>query len=557
MFLKHLYLLCAVFLHLLVCEFSKQYLHLPTDSATNPFITSKVNISSYVWPFPTTIKCTENAYFIRNNEMHFALMEPGLFPNAHPILFQAFDEYHQIILNQIRQIPDTFQHTPELSGVLLEFIQLNVTLNSDDVSLTFDMKEDYTLSIEYPASTLIASTVYGALRGIETFSQMILEYSDSNLYLHQCEVTDTPYFKYRGILYETSHHFLPVPLLKRHIDAMAWNKFNVFHWHIVDIPAFPYVSTTFPEMSAKGAYSPRHIYTKSDVQEVISYANQHGIRVIAEFDTPGHTDSWGRGQPNLLTPCYTNGKPDGTYGPINAISNATWPFLRALFAEVVQDFRDPYIHLGGDEVNFRCWESNPDIQQWMRERGYTRYAKFEEFYMAELIGLVEQLNKRYVVWQDVFDNGIKLKADTIIQVWNGGLNWTAEVRSVTGAGHQTILSSCWYLDLVSPSDDFYGYFRCDPHSFGGSSAQQKLVLGGEAAIWSRYMDGTNSLSRTWPRACPTAERLWTGPSTVGISDREIHDRLQKQRCRLLNRELPAEPIEFGHCTYPWLNLPTF
>ena len=544
-------------IHLVSSEIPKQPLLLPTGTGTNPFITSKVNISSYLWPFPTTIKCTENAYFIRNNEMHFALMEPGLFPNAHPILFKAFDDYHQIILNQIKPIPGTFLYTPTYtSRVKLEFIQLNVTLLSDDVTLTLDMKEDYTLSIAYPASTLTASTVYAALRGIETFSQLILAYSDNNLYLHECEISDAPHFKHRGILYETSHHFLPVPLLKRHIDAMAWNKFNVFHWHIVDIPAFPYVSTTFPEMSAKGAYSPRHLYSKSDVQEVINYANQHGIRVFAEFDTPGHTDSWGLGQPHLLTPCYTDGKPDGSYGPINALSNVTWPFLRALFAEVIQDFRDAYIHLGGDEVSFNCWASNPDIQKWMQEKGYTHYAKFEEYYMGQLIGLVEQLNKRYIVWQEVFDNGNKLKEEAIIQVWKGGHNWAAEMRSITEAGHQTILSSCWYLDLVSPSDDFYGYFRCDPLNFGGSSAQQKLVMGGEAAIWSRYMDGTNSLSRTWPRACPAAERLWTGPSTVGISNKEIHDRLQKQRCRLLNRELPAEPIQFGHCTYPWLNLPT-
>ncbi|KAI6649480.1 Beta-hexosaminidase subunit alpha-like [Oopsacas minuta] len=535
--------------YILLCLYLYLY---PTAIAKAISISTKANISSYVWPYPTSIKCSDRAFLIANKEMHFALMEPGLFPNAHPILFQAFDEYHHIILNLTKQIPDSFTQISN-SHFKLEFIQLNVTLKNDDVTLTYETKEDYVLSVDYPASTLTATTVYGALRGLETFSQLILEYNDSQLYLHQCVITDAPYFKHRGILYDTSRHYLPVSLLKKHLDVMAWNKFNVFHWHIVDIQSFPYTSTMFPDLSDKGAYSPRHVYSKSDIHDVITYANMHGIRVMVEFDTPGHTASWGKGQPDLLTTCYQDDKPDGTYGPINAISDTTWPFLTALFKEIVTDFKYQYIHLGGDEVRFDCWKSNPSIQKWMKDMNYTDYAMFEQYYMSKLIELIEQLDKSYIVWQEVFDNGNKLKEDTIIHVWKGGALWTIEMRKITAAGYHTLLSSCWYLDLISIKPDYYRYFRCNPLDFGGTTAQQSLVMGGEAAIWSELVDGTNSLSRTWPRAGPTAERLWTGSSTIGISDDEIYDRLKKHRCRLLNRGIPAEPLGPGYCTYPWVS----
>ena len=540
-------LLCSVIFLSVSSEFSKVLLS--SDTIPLSSIKTSVNISSYVWPYPSKIKCTDNAFNILRNEMHFALMSPGMFTNVKPILNNAFIEYYHIIHDLTRQIPDDYQQTSIGGG--LGFIQLNVTLSTDDISLTPDTKEDYSLSVGYPASTLMATTVYGALRGLETFSQLILQDSNNYTYLHECDITDTPRFQHRGLLYDTSRHYLPVSILKTHLDVMAWHKYNVFHWHIVDMQAFPYVSSTFPDLSDKGAYSPRHVYTKSNVQEVIAHANMHGIRVMVEFDTPGHTDSWGLGQPELLTTCYTDGEPDGTYGPVNAISEVTWPFLTSLFKEIVSDFKDKYLHLGGDEVDFKCWKSNPEIQLWMLERNYTNYAKFEELYMGKLIQLVEQLNKSYVVWQEVFDNGNKIKEDTIIHVWKGKDKWESEMYNVTSAGYHTLLSSCWYINNISPTPDYDKYFRCNPLDFGGTTKQQSLVLGGEAALWGEWVDGTNSLSRLWPRASPTAERLWTGPSTIGISNAEIYDRLHKHRCRLLNRGVPAEPLGPGHCTYPW------
>lgn len=117
-------------------------------------------------------------------------------------------------------------------------------------------------------------------------------------------IEDKPRLPHRGLLLDTSRHFLPVKDILLTLDAMSYNKLNVFHWHIVDDNSFPFESAIFPELSSKGAYHPSMIYKRSDIEEIINFARLRGIRVIPEFDTPGHTESWGQGYPELLTKCY-------------------------------------------------------------------------------------------------------------------------------------------------------------------------------------------------------------------------------------------------------------
>jgi hexosaminidase len=117
-------------------------------------------------------------------------------------------------------------------------------------------------------------------------------------------ISDTPKVLHRGLLIDTGRHFIPVEDILLILDAMSYNKLNVLHWHIVDDDSFPYLSTAFPEMAVKGAFHPLLVYTVDDRKKVVEYARMRGIRVIPEFDSPGHIRSWGLSHPKLLTTCY-------------------------------------------------------------------------------------------------------------------------------------------------------------------------------------------------------------------------------------------------------------
>jgi hexosaminidase len=190
-----------------------------------------------------------------------------------------------------------------------------------------------------------------------------------------------------------------------------------------------------------------HTYSPEDVQTVIDYAYNRGVRVIPEFDTPGHSLSWGVGYPQLLTACYDGAQPNGQYGPINPTNPFVYQFLQKLFSELKQVFPDQYVHIGGDEVDFSCWQSNPQCQQWMQQNNYTNYAMLEQYYETSLLNVLNQIGVSYICWEDVFDNGVKLNPDTVVEVWRDG--WNSTIASVTEAGYRTILSTPWYLNYIA------------------------------------------------------------------------------------------------------------
>lgn len=205
-------------------------------------------------------------------------------------------------------------------------------------------------------------------------------------------------------------------VLEQILDGMAYNKMNVFHWHIVDDHSFPYQSIKYPELT-KGAYHKSMIYSQQEVAKIIELARQRGIRVMAEFDTPGHTRSWGASHPELLTKC--GGPYEGQLGPINPIKDEIYDFVFNLFEELAKVFPDKYLHLGGDEVGFECWETNQEIVDYMKTFNMTSFSQIEELYIQKLIDKVSSMDVNSIVWQEVYTNGVRLPEGTVVHVWTG------------------------------------------------------------------------------------------------------------------------------------------
>jgi len=436
-------------------------------------------------------------------------------------------------------------------------LTIAITVVDEKQVLNSNTVESYSLLLlTSQQSTIKAHSVFGVLYALDTLAQLVVR-NANNWELAQVSITDFPRFSFRGFLHDTSRHFLSVKVLKTLIDAMAAAKLNVLHWHIVDDQSFPFVSRNLPRLSEKGAYGQlkSHMYSPADVKDIINYAMMRGVRVVPEFDTPGHVRSWGLGYPDLTTQCYTNGTQNGCTGPLNPTDPTVYILLKSLFSEINQTFYDDYIHIGGDEVGFDCWQSNPAIQAWMNTKGWTNYALLEQYYETKLINIIEQTQKHYIVWQEVFDNGIKIAPQTIIDVWKSG--WQQELQTVTLNNFQSILSSPWYLNYI---EDPYSwgsnwgawedYYLIEPLNFTGTEQQKKLVIGGEGCMWGEFSDNTNVITNTWPRAASVAERLWSAETVRDLND--AMGRIFDFTCELIRRNIPAQPaVGPSFCKYEY------
>ncbi|KAI1304962.1 Beta-hexosaminidase subunit alpha [Halotydeus destructor] len=235
---------------------------------------------------------------------------------------------------------------------------------------------------------------------------------------------------------------------------------------------------------------------------------------------------------------------DGTYGPVDPSQESVYSFLQQFFAEVTSTFPEQFIHLGGDEVAFKCWQSNPDITKFMQSKAIKTYADLESYYLQRVVDIVGGLNKSYIVWQEVFDNGVQLRPDTVVHIWKHDGKWEDEMAKVTGSGFSALLSAPWYLNYVhNPHQkplDWVAMYQADPQAFTGTPEQRAKVLGGEACLWAEYVDSSNLISRSWPRGSAVAERLW---SSEDINDWTLAvDRIEQHRCRLQARGIHAEPL---------------
>ncbi len=380
-----------------------------------------------------------------------------------------------------------------------------------EVVPSLNENESYSLEVTDRQARLAAPTVVGALRGLETFLQL-LQGDRDGYFLPGIQIQDQPRFAWRGLLIDVGRHYEPMEVLKRNLDAMAAVKLNVFHWHLTEDQGFRVESRKLPKLHTLG--SDGLFYTQDQVREIIAYARDRGIRVMPEFDIPGHSTSWLVGYPEIGSAPgpYKIERGAGIFEPaLDPTREQTYKFLDTFLGEMAALFPDAYMHIGGDENEGKQWNRNPQIQAFMKEKGIKDNHALQAYFNQRVLKILQKHGKKMIGWEEILHPD--LPKDAVIQSWRGPESLAAAAKQ----GYNGILSAGYYIDLIFPASQHY---LADPIPQNSTltAEEAKHVLGGEATMWGEWVGPETIDSRIWPRTAAVAERLWSPRNITDVDD---------------------------------------
>ncbi len=409
-------------------------------------------------------------------------------------------------------------------------LQVAIDAAGDRVQ-SVEENEAYRLEVTSAGAVLSAPTVAGAIRGLETLLQLVSSDSSTH-YLPGVTISDVPRFPWRGLLVDVGRHFMSVEQIKKTLDGMSMVKLNVLHWHLSEDQGFRVESKRYPKLHQLGSDS--QYYTQEQLRDVVAYARDRGIRVVPEFDMPGHSTSWFVGYPQFASragPISIRRAWGGADAIFDPTKEATYTFIDRFIGEMVRIFPDAYWHIGGDEVENKHWNQNRRIARWRRARGFRSNDELQAYFNQRMTRILAKYGKRMMGWDEVLHPN--LPKQTVVQSWRG----TNYLRAAAKQGYTSILSAPYYLDHIKPATDFY---LADPvpTTTDLTPEEQLLVLGGEACMWSEFVSYETTDSRLWPRLGAVAERLWSPQRVTNVPD--LYRRLDILAGRLEARGLRVQ-----------------
>jgi hexosaminidase len=527
-------------------------------SATLPTLgVAPMQIPHMLWPIPAQYTVgTQNITINDPCNFSFNVQTPNQIPQI-PELITLYKGY-MFPATVCATLPNaTTTDTADGNSIL--------NVNIEDATqflMNYGVNESYSLTIEDGSFTLNASTYLGFVRGIETFSQLLSYTTSGNtvtvgIPFTPVTIADEPRFPHRGVMVDTSRHFISKDMLFQVMDAMVSVKLNVFHWHITDSDSFPMYMPSHPNMNLYGAFSAEETYSQQDVRDIVNYAILRGIKITPEMDSPSHTGSWGN-DPEFadLLYCATSIWYEGIpFGQLDPTLDATYNLVADLIKDIETYFPWDTIHLGADEVFDQCWEV-ASVESFMKTNNIANYNDLFNYYVSRQSKLVSPQKTR-VYWTNPATSFLQFQNNDVLQWWGT----TSELTSSFPANptNKYILSNSDYFYLDCGMGNYFGNPSwCDPfHTWADmykfepssllSSTQLASVLGMEVAMWGELDNDSVIINKIFPRTLSMAEKAWSPAQNQYDTTYSVFVRLNNWITRIQSRDIECQPISAGYC----------
>lgn len=400
----------------------------------------------------------------------------------------------------------------------VKFSDNKTDINFSEISFKkeekFFKKDEYEIEIKDGNLSVKYSDEQGKFYAEKT----LLQLKNSGEKIPDCIIKDSPLFSHRGFMLDPCRHFLTVKEIKKIIDAAAYLKMNVFHWHLSDDQGFRIESKKFPLLNEIGSYRKNSLFgrtnerkphggffTHEEIKDIVKYCTERHIDVIPEIDLPGHTIAIIASYPELscrkekIDVCMKQ----GIFPEILCAGNEkVYEFLFELLDEIIPLFPSEYFHIGGDEVPKKNWKNCECCNKKIREESLKNFDELQGYFMNRIEKFLLSRNKTPIMWNDTLKSRKINSKTTVIQHW---LHDKKIMEDFIADGGKYIES------------DFFHFYSDYPYHmtplkkvYDFEAVKTKNLLGIETPAWSEYIRDFDKLSfMLFPRICAVAEIGWT------------------------------------------------
>jgi hexosaminidase len=403
--------------------------------------------------------------------------------------------------------------------------------------------EGYSITVTDKRILIEASDEAGAFYALQTLRKSLpvgagLPDGAKKVLLPAAKITDSPALAWRGMHLDVSRHFFDVAAVERYIDLLALHNLNRFHFHLTDDQGWRIEIKKYPRLTEVGSLgrdaagnSSNGFFTQEQLRHIVEYAAERHITVIPEVDMPGHMLAALTAYPELGCtggPYEITGRPGVMADILCAGNDATMPFLKDIFDEVVEIFPSEYIHIGGDEAPRDRWCECPKCQARIRELGLKKDAHSSaeaklQSWMVEGIGeFLASHGRKIIGWDEILEGGAP--ADAAVMAWRSWMG-TRHIVAAVRSGHDVVMTptSSLYFDYFQtpnregePPANGGGMstlemvYNTDIYPAGLTPEERARIIGVQANLWTEYIATVEHLDyMALPRMGALAEVAWS------------------------------------------------